>query len=228
MLLLLVVGLVLAACSGQSSTGSTPTPASLVSPSVAPEDAGRSGPDGSAMSVPAQDGSSDEQPSDEQLNTILLQNGLLRQSLSKEEAFSYVAGEQERAVLVEDAIASCMRAEGFEYYPTPADELIAAFNDPEFEYGTREWSAYFGFGASTFIVFDDGSLPDGVVGYRGDRRNVRELDEDRNQQYLLTLDDAERVAYSIALNGGYATEEGEFVVSEGVDCRHREIGRAHV
>ncbi len=127
---------------------------------------------------------------------------------------------RQRFVAIEEEIARCMNSEGFEYVPVPADELTAPVTDPEFDGGTREWAEYFGFGVSSFIVFDDGDLPPGVHGYRGDFLNVRGLEDSPNQLYLQSLSSADRAAYEETLEGVFNLDDssGEWeLVSPG--CR---------
>ncbi len=94
-----------------------------------------------------------------------------------------------------------MQAEGFEYTPETGHRSVVAMIDPEFDIGTRQWAEHYGFGASTMIVVDDGALPEGIVGDRTTQIQVGDLDEQPNEQYRLSLSEAEESAYQNAMNG---------------------------
>ena len=190
--------LVLTACSGNTEGGTPTSEASLAATIV------------EADNQPAVDNGSDEahrlseldgQEQDEYLSAVLIEHDLVWGPLDNDTARSAVAVERTRLAEIEELVALCMAEQGFEYYPRPTDELVAPGTDPEFDAGTRAWAEHFGFGASTFIVFDDGQLPAGIHGYRGDFLNVRDLDESPNEQYLNSLSDESVRAYTIALAG---------------------------
>lgn len=107
----------------------------------------------------------------------------------------------ERQNQIEELIASCMVAEGFEYVPYDYsdDGGMIAFGPDEDdgpEWGTRAYVEQYGFGYSTYyddahfgdVVADDDFFDDGLW-------------HDPNSDYLNSLSDAELDAYYEALDG---------------------------
>lgn len=85
---------------------------------------------------------------------------------------------------MEEAIASCMADEGFEYIPRDVDDFAAA-DDPRQDLSAEEFQEEYGYGIST--VDHDAMAPD--------------QDDDPNIAIQEEMDDAEREAYQRALHG---------------------------
>lgn len=119
-----------------------------------------------------------------------------------EEAAEAEFAEQERAA--QEAIASCMVAEGFEYIPIDVSSQGIFFGD-EFEdgleWGSDEWIAKYGYGVSTQRFSQSQVGPDLVGNTWNDFGGEDEMPVDPNQAYLETLGENERMAYEIALWG---------------------------
>ncbi len=150
----------------------------------------------------------DSEEQDNYLRAVIIEQRLVWGTHDNDTAVAEVERDRHRIAQVEEAVAACMIAQGFDYFPEPADQQRAPGTDPEFDGGTREWTEHFGFGISTFIVFDNGQLPDGVHGYRGEFLNVRDFDEAPNEQYLASLSEQVAYDYQVALAGPPPDEGG--------------------
>lgn len=103
---------------------------------------------------------------------------------------------------VEEAIARCMKEQGFAYQPmpyAPSGPVHAGADVPA--WGTREFAQEYGYGITT--AADLGALMEPV-----------EMPEDPNQEYVDAMSESERRTYWAALYGELATsavdlEEGE-------------------
>lgn len=139
--------------------------------------------------------------------------------------------EQDRQV--QEAIATCMAEQGFEYIPVDYSQQQISFED-EFdglEWGSAEWSAKYGFGVSTQRFTQQQVGPD-LVGYDdpfidggADSGPV-----DPNQAYVEGLAPAEADAYYEALYGGFDDypvpiweEEGREPTDEELEAYDREF-----
>lgn len=108
--------------------------------------------------------------------------------------------EQTEHAKVEQIVAECMQAEGFEYIPVPAsgppalvidDQLDPATLDPDApRAGTLEFAKELGYGISTWDI-ESGQAYDVEV----------EQPEDPNAEYVASLSDGAREAYELALHG---------------------------
>ncbi len=101
---------------------------------------------------------------------------------------------------LEEAIGTCMRAEGFEYYPEPIDAgvTVGPVSVEGVEYGSDEWTARYGFGISTQRydpLLSNGAL-EGIPGGVG-----AALVENRNEAYVESLPASGQAAYQAALDG---------------------------
>ncbi len=118
-----------------------------------------------------------------------------------EDAAQAQYAEQERQV--QEAIATCMREQGFEYLPIDTAAQQAFWEEQtngDLEWGTDEWTEKYGFGITTQRFSQSQVGPD-LVGSNWDTTD-QEGPPDPNQEYLDSLSDVERGAYSEALYGG--------------------------
>lgn len=96
--------------------------------------------------------------------------------------------DQEREV--QQQVAECMRAEGFEYTPQdPAAFMGASPFDDDLPYDSREWAEKYGFGMSTTAELEGGAFAPTTP------------PTDPNQAYVESLSETERAAYERALYG---------------------------
>lgn len=119
------------------------------------------------------------------------------------EAAQVEFAQQEREA--QEAIASCMAAEGFEYIPIDVSAQEAFFEsqfEEDLEWGSDEWIAKYGFGVSTQRFSQSQVGPDLVGNTWNDFGGEDEMPVDPNQAYLETLSESERMAYEAALWGG--------------------------
>lgn len=107
--------------------------------------------------------------------------------------------EQERKV--QEAVADCMKKEGFEYTPMDPSQFAGAgpFSD-DIPFDSKEWAEKYGFGMSTTI---------GENGPFG-REEPGNAPQDPNAKYVESLSEGEREAYQKALFG----EQPEFDPTE--------------
>ncbi|VAV91253.1 hypothetical protein MNBD_ACTINO02-1592 [hydrothermal vent metagenome] len=101
---------------------------------------------------------------------------------------------------LEEAIGTCMRAEGFEYYPEPIDAgvTVGPVSVEGVEYGSDEWTVRYGFGISTQRY--DPLLSNGTLG--GIPGGVGAVPtENRNGAYVENLPASGQAAYQAALDG---------------------------
>ncbi len=109
----------------------------------------------------------------------------------------------------EEAIAACMKREGFEYTPSDNSASVGFVLEGDLEYGTPEWTEKYGFGITT-QRFGQSEVGPELVGY--DDSAFANDDEfvDPNQEYIESLDQAGQDAYYAALFGdqdGFGTAE---------------------
>ena len=102
----------------------------------------------------------------------------------------------------EESIATCMRAQGFEY--TPVDQstsMTFGIDSEELAYFSDEWVAKYGFGIST-QRFAQSEVGPNLVGF-DDSAGAMEAEEfvDPNQPYVDSLSQPEQDAYYEALYG---------------------------
>ncbi|WGD37108.1 hypothetical protein [Lysinibacter sp. HNR] len=108
---------------------------------------------------------------------------------------SDTAENKQREKKVEDAIASCMADEGFDYTPQVRDSSMDAENASFFEgRGTLEWAEKNGFGISTGPMMEERA--------EGNSSNP-------NEEYIASLSEGEQTAYNTALYGNYALPSGD-------------------
>jgi hypothetical protein len=92
---------------------------------------------------------------------------------------------------VEQLMAECMADQGFEYVPVDYSSMSQpAYEEPDVEWGTREFAEQYGYGMSTWPGMDEQPLPEEEVGF-----------QDPNQAYVEAMSDTERDAYYVALYG---------------------------
>lgn len=120
-----------------------------------------------------------------------------------EEAAQAEYAQQEREA--QEAIATCMVAEGFEYIPIDVSAQNTFFEsqfEEGMEWGSDPWIAKYGFGVSTERFSQTQVGPDLVGNTWNDFGGEDEMPVDPNQAYLDTLGENERMAYEEALWGG--------------------------
>ena len=97
---------------------------------------------------------------------------------------------------VEELVATCMAAEGFEYVPVDqAQYYTANGNDAEVDRDTEEWVAANGYG---YNLTDE---------QQAEQNAQWEDVVDPNQEYLASLSESEQTAYYEVLQGPQSTEE---------------------
>ncbi len=125
---------------------------------------------------------------------------------------AFVAEERER----QELIATCMREQGFEYTPVDPEQFFS-FDDADdgLEYGSDEWIARYGFGASTQWFSQEEVGPD-LVGHDFGDPSDFEPSDDPNASYYATLSLEEQQAYDEALYGAdfFESFEVDETVSE--------------
>ena len=104
-------------------------------------------------------------------------------------------------VEAEEAIAACMRAEGFNYIAWVDDTALTNVPvDPSIDSESREFAERYGFGISTQAYSQEDVGPD-LVGHSGNGSGVV-FSENPNEQIVNALDEAESFAYNKAYWGG--------------------------
>ncbi|MEZ5374938.1 MAG: hypothetical protein R2733_00405 [Acidimicrobiales bacterium] len=100
---------------------------------------------------------------------------------------------------INDSVAACMTAQGFEFVPPDLDEVTSfdSAGPDGIEYGTPEYTARYGFGVTT-QRWPQSTVGPELVGYE-DFSESEYIDP--NQAYLEGLTEAERIAYDAALYG---------------------------
>jgi len=108
-----------------------------------------------------------------------------------------------RQLEVNEKVAACMAAEGFEWKPDPEEMMMAGppVDDEGLEWGSDEWTAKYGFGVST-MAFPQETVgpdligsPDSFMDFEGEEY------VDPNAEYLEALSEAEREEYFATLHG---------------------------
>lgn len=118
--------------------------------------------------------------------------------------------EQERAR--QEAIAACMKREGFEYIPQDPSQYIQFESPDGEEYGSDEWTAKYGFGIST-QRFPQSALGPELVGY-DDSQFGPSMEDDPNMKIQQALSPEEQAAYQEALYGDMSAFEVDPTLSE--------------
>lgn len=90
------------------------------------------------------------------------------------------------------SIAECMSAAGFEYFPRTSD--IAVYEEPEYDYLSREYAETYGFGYSTML--EPGFATVAV-----------DSEDDPNNDYVNSLSEAEQEQYYLTLHGDQSVWE---------------------
>lgn len=119
-----------------------------------------------------------------------------------EDAANAQYAEQERQV--QEAIAACMREQGFEYLPIDTAAQQAFWEEQssgDIEWGTDEWTEKYGFGITT-QRFSQAQVGPDLAGSNWDVTTDQEGPPDPNQEYVESLSEVERNAYYEALYGG--------------------------
>lgn len=106
--------------------------------------------------------------------------------------------ERERLTQVEELVARCMKANGFDYRVVTPERLLI-YVDDAVDHGTRAWAERFGFGVST-TAFSQEQVGPGLVGYLQKRAPTNP-----NEEYVETLAPEERSAYFATLLGPLPT-----------------------
>lgn len=117
--------------------------------------------------------------------------------------------EEERAR--QEAIAACMKGEGFEYIPQDPTQFIQFESPDGVEYGSDEWTAKYGFGIST-QRFPQSALGPDLVGY--DEEQMGLGIDDPNMKIREALSPEEQAAYDEALYGDMSAFEIDPTLSE--------------
>jgi len=100
-------------------------------------------------------------------------------------------------VQMEEAIAACMQAEGFEYIPDVGTGSGVVFGtDEEWDPDKREWVEKYGYGIFNYPGMNDEPAEEEFEEY-----------VNPNQEYVDSLSESERMAYDEALSGEMPTAE---------------------
>ena len=97
------------------------------------------------------------------------------------------AAQKKENAAVQDAVAACMKEQGFEYEPDPGTGTFFSSDSLDVEWGSEEFAKTYGYGIST-DMFGAASGEDTEY-------------VDPNQDYIDALSDGEQAAYSEALWG---------------------------
>lgn len=111
---------------------------------------------------------------------------------------------QEREAKVQDAIAACMKEQGFDYLPQQSGAMYVSSEDMEVAWGSEEFAKTYGYGAST----------DTTALFGGGEETV-----DPNADYVEALSESERAAYYTALYGAPPSDDGGVSVDTEWDWR---------
>lgn len=108
----------------------------------------------------------------------------------------YRAREQKR----QEAVAECMRTEGFEYTPYVPEQMFGGvgFEPPGWDLTRKEYVAKYGFGMST--TFEDSNRPP-------EPEDMPKPEDDPNYVYTQALSQTEQEAYNKALYGEQSFDE---------------------
>lgn len=208
---LLSLALLASACgSGSSGDAATSTDSDSVSTSDADSE-GSEGSDGSDS-----DDSSDADDETASISPISDFLGVPSFDPSNPEESQAIFEQQERER--EEAIALCMRAEGFEYTPRDPSEYNFFEDDGGLEWGSDEWVQTYGFGVTT-QSFSQSEVGDGLIGYDDSRFEdfEEEAEEDPNWEYQESLPEAERIAYEETLWGEEPDLDFEAMTEEEIN-----------
>ncbi len=107
---------------------------------------------------------------------------------------------REQEMEVQQSIAECMAAEGFEYTPYVQDQDFAYYGPGE-DLTEEEWKAKYGYGYFTMMLEETAAFEEGGF----DQQYNPE--DDPNWVYQESLSDSERQAYEIALYGNWENFE---------------------
>ena len=108
-------------------------------------------------------------------------------------------------VRVEEILAECMSEQGFEYIPVDYSSMSGASFEPEdleFEWGTKEFAAEYGYGATT----DPWGNQSGEGGEEPADDDAEEF-VDPNQDYVNAMSETEQQAYYAAMYGEQSFDE---------------------
>lgn len=115
---------------------------------------------------------------------------------------------------MQEDIAACMNAQGFEYTPIESQVEVVTAVDLDLERGTREYAEEFGYGIAT----DD-------MGYYA---LTAETADDPNARYVAGLSEAARAEYQNALHGEASSDAGEFPSWDQRGCTGYAENRAYL
>lgn len=128
---------------------------------------------------------------------------------------------QERAR--QQAIAACMKEQGFEYVPMDPSENMFFGGEEGLEPGSDEWVAKYGFGITTMRFSQEQVGPD-LIGHTYDE--MFSPDDDPNHAILEAMSESERRAYQEALYGGddFGPQFDESLTEEEMEAQFEELG----
>ena len=125
--------------------------------------------------------------------------------------------EQERAR--QEAIAACMRAEGFEYTPTDPSQYSFFEDEDGPSWGSKEWVEKFGYGVTT-MAFSQSEVGPDLIGYDDSQfgNGAFDPEDDPNFAYTQSLSEAEQEAYEEALYGDQPEFDPETMTDEEINA----------
>lgn len=103
---------------------------------------------------------------------------------------------KEREQKRQEAIAECMRAQGFEYTPYVPDQSFMGFTPPGYDLTRKEYVEKYGFGISTMVDQQMNQPPEGMP----------KPEDDPNFVYMQTLSPSDSEAYNKARYGDMVME----------------------
>ncbi len=133
----------------------------------------------------------------------------------------------------QEAIAVCMKAEGFEYTPIDSSQFENFTGEEEgIEWGTSAWGEKYGFGISTQRFSQEDVGPD-LVGHNYGGDEAEQAFVDPNEEYAQSLPEAEQEVYYETLYGkedgpewddSLSDEENNAVMEEYYDENYEPTG----
>ncbi len=117
----------------------------------------------------------------------------------------------------QEAIATCMRAEGFEYTPQDPSEFAFFGGDEDIEWGSEEWVRTFGYGVTT-QSFSQSEVGPELIGYDDSQFRDDDGPVDPNFEYMQSLSEPEQEAYQLALYGQEPEFDPETMTDEEINA----------
>ncbi len=200
--LLMAFSLIAAACGGSSSDAANGDSTDVATGEQESDSDDSDAESSDSTDESADDTSSESSPEEEYESPLGEFLGFTGFSTSEEDRAELEAEERER----QETIASCMRAQGFEYTPIDPSQSFFFEESDEFEdWGSEEWTRKWGYGIST-MAFSESQVSDGVLGNNYESQAEAsgfDPESDPNYVYQQSLTEPEQEAYQKALYGEF-------------------------